>query len=138
MIECTLESGRKATPGFRHVTVGVIAFNSDNQVLLIKRSKKYSRPGKYSVPGGFLDRDETASVAALRELKEESGYEGELIALFHLNDYPNRPNEDRQNIDFIYLAKVKNGEFQKNDTIDNPPDSQNPARARLSGTIFPP
>lgn len=119
MIECTFEDGGKAAGGLRHVTVGVIAFNDDSQVLLVKRSKKFSRPGKYSVPGGFLGRDESASQAALRELKEETGLDGEILALFHVNDYPNRPNEDRQNVDFIFLVKVNNATFKENDEVDS-------------------
>lgn len=117
MIECSFEDGGKAKGGLRHVTVGVIVINEHNQVLLVKRSEKFSRPGKYSVPGGFLGRDETASEAALRELKEEAGYDGEIVGLFHVNDYPQRPHEDRQNVDFIYLVKVTAGSFVKNDEI---------------------
>lgn len=118
MIECTFENGKKASGGLRHVTVGVIVFNDHNQVLLIKRSDKFSRPGKYSVPGGFLDRNENAEQAALRELKEEAGFDGEIMGVFHINDYPNRPNEDRQNVDFVYLAKVEDGNFVPNEEID--------------------
>jgi 8-oxo-dGTP diphosphatase len=117
MINCFFEDGGKARVGLRHVTVGAIAFNDKNEILLVKRSAKFSRPGKYSVPGGFLDRDQTTREAVLRELKEETGHEGEILSLFHINDSANRPKEDRQNVDFIYLVKVKQGKFLKNDEI---------------------
>ncbi len=117
MITCFFEDGGKAKVGLRHVTVGAIAFNEHKQVLLVKRSNKYSRPGKYSVPGGFLDRDQTIQSAVLRELKEETGHSGELISLFHVNDFPDRPYEDRQNVDFVYLVKVTTGEFIKNEEV---------------------
>ena len=119
MITCIFEDGGKAKIGLRHVTVGAIAVNDHNQVLLVKRSAKFSRPGKYSVPGGFLDRDQTVQNAVLRELKEETGHEGKIVALFHVNDAPDRPNEDRQNVDFIYIVQVTKGEFIKNDEISS-------------------
>jgi len=117
MIKCFFEDGGGAKSGLRHITVGAIVINEHRQVLLVKRSEKYSRPGKYSVPGGFLNRDQTISSAVLRELKEETGYEGEIIDLFHINDYPDRPHEDRQNVDFIYLVKVTTGKFIENDEV---------------------
>ncbi len=115
MIDCTFENGGKTS--LRHVTVGAVVFNGKNQVLLIKRSEKFSRPGTYSVPGGFLDRDEDSINAVLRELREEAGFEGEIVSLFHLNDNPQRPKEDRQNVDFIYLVNPTGGEFKKNEEV---------------------
>lgn len=117
MITCTFENGKAADPGLRHVTIGTIAFNDKNQVLLVKRSEKFTRPNTYTLPGGFLDRDETTAEGALRELKEEGGYEGEIVGLFHINDNPDRPKEDRQNVDFIYLVRVTEGTFKKNEEI---------------------
>ena len=119
MINCTFENGKLASPELRHVTVGAIAYNEKGQVLLVKRSEKYSRPNTWTVPGGFLDRDKTIQEAVLKELKEETGMTGEVKELFHVNDYPDRPNEDRQNVDFIYLVKVDGGNFSHDDEITN-------------------
>lgn len=119
MITCTFENGKLASPGLRHITVGAIAYNEKHQVLLVKRSKKYSRPNTWTVPGGFLDRDRTIQEAVVKELKEETGMIGEVQQLFHVNDYPDRPNEDRQNVDFIYLVKVDGGSFSHDDEITN-------------------
>ena len=115
MIQCEFEDGGKANPGLRHVTVNAIALNDKNDVLLIKRSTKYSRGNKYSTPGGFLDRDGDTKQAVLKELKEETGYDGEVLMLFQINDNPNRPKEDRQNVDFNYIVKIIGGEKR----IDN-------------------
>lgn len=117
MINCYFEDGNKAKIGLRHVTVGAIAFNAKNQVLLVKRSANFSRGGKYSVPGGFLERDQNIKDAVIRELKEETGYAGEVVCLFHVNDNPNRPHEDRQNVDFIFLVKLKEGKFKENEEV---------------------
>lgn len=104
MIDCVFENENKAN--LRHVTVGVIAVNSQNQVLLVKRASHIIRGNKYSIPGGFLDRDENTKEAALRELKEETGYEGKILYLFYLNDSRLRPKEDRQNVDIIYAVEI--------------------------------
>lgn len=119
MINCTFENGNVASPGLRHVTVGALAYNEKGQVLLVKRSSKYSRPNTWSVPGGFLDRNKTIVESVLKELKEETGMTGEIQQLFHINDYPDRQNEDRQNVDFIYLVKIESGSFSHDDEITN-------------------
>ncbi len=43
----------------------------------------------------------------LRELKEETGYEGKIISLFRINDDPGRPRGDNQNVDFVYLVEAQ-------------------------------
>ena len=44
-------------------------------VLLVKR-RNHPSIGKYALPGGFINMDETLEQAAARELKEETGVEG--------------------------------------------------------------
>ena len=56
MIKCILENGRETS--FRHITVNTLAVNEQQEILLIKRAQGLLRGGKYSTPGGFLDRDE--------------------------------------------------------------------------------
>jgi 8-oxo-dGTP diphosphatase len=114
MISCTFENGNTAAKGLRHVTVGAIAVNDKNEVLLVKRADNIHNGGKYTIPGGFLDRGENTTEATLRELKEETGYDGEIIKLFRINDSPNRPKEDRQNVDFLYLVNVVGGTKTEN------------------------
>ena len=103
MINCKFENGNKAS--LRHVTVGLIAVKG-NQILLEKRAMHLTNPGLYCIPGGYLDRDETLKDAVIRELLEETGYEGKIIKLIRIVDTPNRPKEDRQNVDFVYLVEV--------------------------------
>lgn len=103
MISCTFEKGFSAN--LRHVTVGAIAVKN-NQILLVKRAKNLSNGDKYAIPGGFLNRDENTSQAVLRELKEETGYDGKIDRLFFINDSPFRPQEDRQNVDFIFIVNI--------------------------------
>ncbi len=103
MIDCTFENGNKAN--LRHVVVDAICLK-DNQILLVKRSQKVLQTGKFALPGGFLNRDETADQAVIRELLEETGNSGKIVKLLQVLDNPNRENEDRQNVSFIYQIKV--------------------------------
>jgi ADP-ribose pyrophosphatase YjhB (NUDIX family) len=62
--------------------------------------------GKWGLLGGFMDRDETLVQSVRREVMEESGWSLKEVQLFRINDNPNRPKEDRQNVDFIFIAEV--------------------------------
>ncbi|HUD04939.1 MAG TPA: NUDIX hydrolase [Patescibacteria group bacterium] len=115
MIKCTLESGRETS--FRHVTADVIVLNEKNEILLVKRAKNLTNGGKYVLPGGFVDRDETVREAGVREVLEETGYAVEPFLLLRVADNPDRPQEDRQNIAFIYVAKLKGGGKNLNDEV---------------------
>jgi 8-oxo-dGTP diphosphatase len=117
MIKCTLENGRETS--CRHVTVGSIVLNNKQEVLLVKRAPNLLRGDYYTIPGGFLDRDENTQAGALRELKEETGYDGKIEALFQINDSPKRPKEDRQNVDFIFIVKVNGGEMTLNNEVSD-------------------
>ena len=116
MIKCILENGNEVY--FRHVTVGALAVNEKNEILLVRRALGIVRSGFYTIPGGFLDQNETARQAVLRELQEESGYIGEVEVLFKINDSPKRPKEDRQNVDFIFVVKITGGEMKLNKEVD--------------------
>jgi 8-oxo-dGTP diphosphatase len=109
MITCTFENGNKNC--LRHVLTHAIV-EKDGCLLLEKRDGPILETGKWCLPSGFLERDETLEQGILRELKEETGWEGEIVSLFRINSSPNRPHEDRQNIavEFIVKPIKKTGE----------------------------
>lgn len=102
MISCEFEDGGK-TSNLRHVTADCIVIKN-HQVLLGKRSSKLLEGGKWGLLGGYMNRDETATQAAQREVMEESGWEIKNLRLLRVKDYPDRPKEDRQNISFVYVT----------------------------------
>lgn len=108
MINCAFENGGEGL--LRHVVVDVLLIDGQ-KILLVKRVGKLLESGKWALPGGFLDRDETTKQGAIREVKEETGYEIQIIKLLRIVDDPDRPKEDRQNISFVYVAepRVKTG-----------------------------
>ncbi len=54
--------------------------NEKGEVLLVKRGVEPGR-GKWALPSGFMEIEETPEEACLRELKEETGLEGKILRL---------------------------------------------------------
>lgn len=54
--------------------------NKKGGVLLVKRGKEPGK-GKWALPSGFVEIDETPEKACLRELREETGLKGEIMRL---------------------------------------------------------
>ena len=62
--------------------VNVIALTPDQKLVMIEQSRHGSNTVELEIPGGMMDPDETDPVAtAVRELREETGYEGEKARL---------------------------------------------------------
>jgi ADP-ribose pyrophosphatase YjhB (NUDIX family) len=108
VITCAFEDGHSAR--LRHVVVHAVV-ERDGALLLVKRAKRLVEGDTWGLPGGFLDRDETLVEGVLRELKEETGWEGEVTALLRVNSRPDRPREDRQNVafDFVIAPRRQSG-----------------------------
>lgn len=54
--------------------------NARGDILLVRRGVEPAK-GKWSLPSGFIEIDETPEQACLRELKEETGLEGRILEL---------------------------------------------------------
>lgn len=63
---------------------GIVVWK-DDQVLLIQRGREPLK-GQWSIPGGKIEYGETSRDTALRELKEETGVEAEIIDLIDVVD----------------------------------------------------
>lgn len=106
MINCIFEDGISAgETGLRHVCADTIVLK-DKQILLVKRVKKLLEGNKWGIVGGYVNRNETVAEAAAREVMEETGYKVKNLKLLQIIDNPNRPNEDRQNIAFVYSCEA--------------------------------
>lgn len=56
--------------------------NLDERVLLVLKDRPEWQKGKYNLLGGKIEEGETPEEAAVRELKEEAGYEPEDIPIY--------------------------------------------------------
>ncbi len=54
----------------------ILALTKDKQVILAKQYRPGPMEILHEMPGGFIDAGETPEAAALRELLEETGYQG--------------------------------------------------------------
>ena len=128
MITCYFEDDNKAS--LRHVVADVIVLK-DDKILLGKRSEKIIEGGKWGLIGGYMERDETISEGASREVLEETGWTIKDLTLIDINDQPERDHEDRQNICFAFYCTAnqevskpdwENTELKWFDLNDLPPD----------------
>jgi len=97
----------------RSIAVVVFVFAKDifNQEYILSEQRGKGTPdpeyiGKYCVPCGYLDYDETIVQAAQRELMEETGLNLPIsdFKLLNFNDIPE--SDKRQNITFRYIVNL--------------------------------
>lgn len=101
MITCKFEDDGDAA--LRHVTVDVIVVR-DNRILLVRRALHLIEGGKWALPGGYLDRDETVVEGGLREVREETGWSCKNPTFVGVTSNPYRKGDDRQNVGFVLSA----------------------------------
>jgi 8-oxo-dGTP diphosphatase len=86
-------------------TADAIIDGGDGRIVLIKRNNP---PKGWAIPGGFVDEGEAIEHAAIREAKEETGLDVELITqLFTYSDPKRDPRQ--HNVSTVYAARVKPG-----------------------------
>jgi 8-oxo-dGTP diphosphatase len=87
------------------VAVGTIITTADSRLVLVRRAIEPGY-GLWVFPGGFVDRGEELTTAAIREAREESGLEVRLDRLVNIYSYPSAPV-----IIVVYAATAMSGEL---------------------------
>lgn len=81
-------------------------------VLLVKRGQAMDNAGKYCMPCGYLDYNETCKEGALRELWEETNlikdeaHYGDLYRRMQFDYFLDDINQNRQNVVMLYWLSV--------------------------------
>jgi len=98
---------------FRNPVPGVGALvELEPGIVLIQRGQP-PFVGAWALPAGYIEEDESAEQAAVRECREETGLEIELIELFGVYSFPEGPVQS--GIIIFYRARPIGGEIQAGD-----------------------
>ena len=87
------------------VAVGTVITAADDRIVLVRRAIEPGY-GLWVFPGGYVDRGEEITVAAIREAREEAGLHVRLDGLVNIYSYPGRPI-----IIVVYRASIVGGEL---------------------------
>lgn len=71
------------------VAVGTIIRDEHNRIVLVRRAIEPGY-GRWVFPGGYVDRGELVTAAAIREAREEAGLDIRLDELINVYSYPGR------------------------------------------------
>ena len=92
------------------IAVGtIIRLGGDSRIVLVKRAIEPGY-GKWVFPGGYVDRGEEITLAALREAKEEAGLDVRLDHLINVYSYAGRSP-----VIVVYAATMIAGEMATDD-----------------------
>jgi len=83
-------------------------------IVLVKRGKE---PKLWALPGGFCEYGESLEEAALREAREETGLEVELLDQFYTYSDPGR-DPRQHNITTVFVARPIGGELRAGDDAE--------------------
>lgn len=98
----------------------VVVTTEDGQVVYTRKNS--FPPGLWSVVAGYIPKGERAEEAALREIKEETGLDAEIVRFMGTHVYPRRPDQ----LVITFHARATGGTLQAGDDVDQvdvgPPD----------------
>jgi ADP-ribose pyrophosphatase YjhB (NUDIX family) len=79
-----------------------LIIESDDGIILIKRKNP---PDGWALPGGFVEYGESIESASIREAREETGLDVELVRQFHTYSAPKR-DPRHHTITTVFVARA--------------------------------
>lgn len=105
-----------AGPETPKLMVDIVIPDEGGRVLLIQRaSDPYG--GSWALPGGFVDVGETVEEAAVREAKEETGLDVEILRMVGVYSEPERDPRGH-NVSVAFLARAQGDPSAASDAAD--------------------
>lgn len=95
--------------------VGILC-EIEEGLVLVKRGHP-PHQGRWTLPSGYIEADESSEQAAMRECREETGLEIELIELFGVDSFPE--GSLSSGIVIFYLARPVGGRLRAGDDADD-------------------
>lgn len=92
-------------------SVGIL-IELDDGVVLVKRGSSV-KPGLWALPSGYIEADESVEEAAVRESREETGLDVELVDLLGIYSFPEGP--PTSGIIVFYRARPVGGRLHAGD-----------------------
>ena len=94
----------------------VVLVEEQGRVLLGKRGPRSFAPGRWCLPGGFIEYPEDFLTAAIREVREETGLRVEIRSL--LSVVSNFLAEELHTLVVVLLGRVAGGQPQAGDDLE--------------------
>ena len=115
---CVPERGGCGFIDFGRYSLGAggIVMNADAEraILLIQRNQEPNR-GYWTLPGGFVESNETAEAAVVREVQEETGLHCAVVGLV---GFRNRPDPEVNTSYAVFLLREISGELIQGATAE--------------------
>ncbi len=84
-----------------HIGVGGVVINQQNELLVVREATHADQPGRFKLPGGYVDPGEHIAVAAEREVEEETGVKVRFESLHALRNLHSEDIIGRSNLYMI-------------------------------------
>ena len=90
--------------------VGGVLWHND-KVLLVQRGYNPGK-GTWTIPGGYVDQDESVGDAIIREIREETGINAKPLSIIALRDKPGEKHDTY----IVFLMQFEGGNLQSQPT----------------------
>jgi ADP-ribose pyrophosphatase YjhB (NUDIX family) len=90
-------------------TIVTMLIEHEGKYLLVQEAKE-KRRNLWSLPGGDVEADEPILEAALREIKEETGYDVAITGMLYFDQLRSFARDQRMNrYRFVFIGEIRDG-----------------------------
>ncbi len=94
--------------------VAIVAIDEEDRILLVKQYRKAVEKDLLEIPAGSIEPEEEAFAAVCRELREETGYNPELVE--RIGCYYSSPGYSTEQIELFLAARLVPDALEGEDT----------------------